>query len=153
MSGIIDTVYHLRLLLQKADGPDGLSMSEVCDLEALEAALRSATAGRRYARLDLRISALLKRPGNGSLVKVLDFGPGGMRIAGCGELHRGEHIEMHLREGSEVSYRFPARVSWMRSDGAEITAGVQFVGHPIKMRHGPPSEDAPASIVDRIRVA
>jgi hypothetical protein len=152
MSGMISTIYHLLLLQQKQEGDEGLSMDEVVALEGYEADLQGEEYGREYRRLDLRISALIRHPGKDSLVQILDFSPGGMRLSGCPELRPGTNIEMHLRESEDRSFRFPSQIMWIRAHGEQNMAGVRFVGSPIQINHGPPS-DGPENIVDRIQVA
>jgi hypothetical protein len=152
MTDMISTVYKLLLLQQKQESNEGLSMDEVVDLERYEADLQGEEFGRRYRRLDLKISALIRHPSKDSLVQILDFGPGGMRLAGCPELTTGDHIEMHLRESGDRSFRFPSQVMWIRAHGDNFMAGVRFVGRPIQINHGPPS-DGPENIVDRIKIA
>lgn len=152
MSDMIRTIYHLRLLQQKQENREGLTMDEVVDLEKYEADLQGEEFGRRYQRLDLKISALIRHPGKDSLVQVMDLSPGGMRLSGCPKLSTGDTIDMHLRESKERSFRFRAQIMWIREHGEQSMAGVRFVGRPLQINHGPPS-DGPENIVDRIRVA
>ena len=153
MSGIIDTIYEIRCLLSKLEEGQGLGMGEVHELEALEATLKSDQEGRRYRRLDMRISAMLKRGEQHTLVQVLDLGPGGMRFKGGRKIQAGETLELHLREDEKVSYRFRAQASWVREQDDELTVGVRFIGNALRMNDGPPSENKPESIIDRIKIA
>jgi hypothetical protein len=152
MSDMISTVYHLLLLQEKQEGDTGLTMDEVVDLERYEADLQGEEFGRQYRRLDLHITALIRHPGKDSVVQLLDFSPGGMRLMGCPELTPGDNVELHLRESDERSFRFPSQIMWIRAHGEQHMAGVRFVGRPIQINHGPPS-DGPENIVDRIQVA
>ncbi len=152
MSDMISTIYNLLLLQEKQEGDKGLTMDEVVELERYESDLQGEEFGRQYRRLDLRITALIRSPGKDSLVQILDFSPGGMRLSGCPELSPGDSIEMHLRESEERSYRFPSQIMWIRAHGEQHMAGVRFVGRPMRINHGPPS-DGPENIVDRIQVA
>ena len=149
---MISTIYHLLRLQQKQEGDEGLTMDEVVDLERYEADLQGEEHGREYRRLDLRISALIHHSGKDALVQILDFGPGGMRLSGCPNLRPGTLLEMHLRESEDRSFRFPSQIMWMRAHGDQYMAGIRFVGSPIQINHGPPS-DGPGNIVDRIQVA
>jgi hypothetical protein len=152
MRDMISTVYHLLLLQLKQEGDEGLSMDEVVDLERYESDLQGEEYGRQYRRLDLGISALVRHPGKDAVVQIVDFSPGGMRLSGCPELVPGSLIEMHLRESEERSYRFPSQIMWLAAYGDHHVAGIRFVGRPIQINHGPPS-DGPENIVDRIQVA
>lgn len=152
MSAIIHTIYELRLLQEKLESGQGLTMEEIVELERLEAELQSPEFGRKYRRLDLRISVLLRSPGKDALVQVGDLSPGGMRLIGCPELAAGQEVVLHLREDDERSFRFRARVAWIRAHQDQHMLGVRFVGHPMKFNHGPPSA-GPDNIVDKIRVA
>lgn len=150
MSGIIHTVYKLRLLQQKLAKGHGLNMEDVHEFEALERELEDRTLGRKYRRELVGISALVRRPGQDALVQVIDIGPGGMRLDQCPTLQAGDQFELHLRESDKRSFRFQAQVSWTREEQGSCIAGVRFVGFPICINHGPPSESKPASVVDRI---
>ena len=152
MSDMITTVYNLLLLQEKQESNEGLTMDEVVDLERYESDLQGEEYGRQYKRLNLRISALIRHPGKDALVQILDFSPGGMRVAGCPKLLTGSLIEMHLRESEDRSYRFPSQIMWVSAQDDQIIAGIRFVGRPIQINHGPPS-DGPENIVDRIQVA
>ncbi len=149
---MIRTIYHLLLLQQKQESGQGLSMDEVVDLERYEADLQGEEFGRQYRRLDLHVTALIRHPGKDAVVQILDFSPGGMRLTGCPELSPGDRVEMHLRESKDRSYRFPSQIMWIREHGEQHMAGIRFVGQPIQINHGPPS-DGPENIVDRIQVA
>ncbi len=149
---MMHTIYLLRLLQEKLASDQGLTMEEVVDLERLEAELQGPRFGRKYRRLDHRIAAMMRYPGKDALVQVLDLSPGGIRVQGCPALHKGEIIELHLREDEQRSYRFRAQVIWVRSQDSQHTAGLRFVGLPMLINHGPPS-NGPENIVDRIKVA
>lgn len=151
MSDIIRTIYEVRLLQQKQESAEGLSMDEVVDLEKHLAEMQGERFGREFRRLDLKISALIRFPGKDTLVEVMDLSPGGMRLSGCPHLDTGTDIEMHLRESEDRSYRFPAKIIWMRDQGDQHITGVRFTGNPIEINHGP-SGDGPENIVDQINI-
>ncbi len=124
-------VFQLRLLQEKLESNQELTKEEVVNLEQLEEELVSPAFGRKYKRLDLKISAMLRHPDRDSIVHVLDLGPGGIRIRGCTQFSNGERVELHLRENNEHSYRFQALVMWHFAQGDEYTAGLGFLGKPV----------------------
>jgi hypothetical protein len=152
---IVDLVYHYRTLQGRCELGVGLEIEEIAALTELEAELvldprdQAAADGRKTRREPVVLNALLRGPGLNDRVAVHDFGPGGLAASGVPFADEGDTIEVVIDAG-DVSYRFKARVEWVRDDGDDYEVGMSFVGLPVRLHYGPASEPLPESALDRI---
>jgi hypothetical protein len=150
----LDLVYQYRTLLGKCEAGVGLDMDEVVELTALEAAFAAETAGPRRERTDL--TCILRGAGHGDLndcVRVGELAPGGLICRQAPYVDEGTVVEVVIDDAdASLSYRFKARVTWLREDvGDDFALGLAFLGSPLLIHYGPTdhAEDA----VDRIAAA
>jgi hypothetical protein len=150
---IVDLVYHYRTLVGRCELGAGLDLDEIAALVELEGefAPQAADGDRKVRREDVVLQALLRGPGLNDRVSVHDFSPGGLAVSGVPFANEGDTIEVVIDAG-DLSYRFKARVEWVREDGDDYEAGMSFVGLPVRLHYGPAS-DAADNVVDRILVA
>jgi len=144
----LDLVYQYRKLVGKCEAGLGLEVDEIIILTALEA---GCTPGRRDK---VEISCRLRgAPGINDAVRATELGPRGLVCRQAPYVEEGTVLEVVFDDITpELSYRFHARVTWMREDvGDDFAVGLEFVGVPLLVRHGPVrhTEDA----VDRITAA
>ncbi len=152
----LDLVYQYRTLLGKCEAGLGLEMDEVVELTALEAAFAAEAAGaRRRERFEL--TCILRGPGSGDgindCVRVGELAPGGLVCRQAPYIDEDTTIEVVIDDAaSSLSYRFKAKVTWLREDiGDDFALGLAFIGAPLLIHYGPVdhAEDA----VDRIAAA
>jgi hypothetical protein len=151
----LDLVYQYRKLVGKCDAGLGLDVDEIISLTALESAF-APEAGprpseRRFRRDAVDFSARLRGiPGLNDAVRVTELGPGGLVCRQTPYLEEGQVIEVVIDDDEvDLSYRFYARVAWMREDdGDDFAIGLEFVGVPLLVHYG--SSEHTEDAVDRI---
>lgn len=154
MTGIVERVYEVRRLAAKCEAGHGLEWDEVHELNSLEAEFGHGDRRRRFPRTGISISALVRRGERTDRVLVADIGPGGLRCFDCPRIREGDTVELQLRSDDESAiYRFVARAAWVEQTDEGNWVGFAFVGSPIQMRKGPPSESPPTDLVDKVRAA
>jgi hypothetical protein len=153
----LDLVYQYRKLLGKCDAGLGLDVDEIITLTGLEAALapeaQTRPDERRFRRDRVETWCRLRgAPGLNDRVRVSDMGPGGLVCRQAPYIDEGSLVEIVLEDTERsLSYRFNARVTWLREDvGDDFAVGLQFVGVPLLVHYGPVDHHEDA--VDRIGV-
>jgi len=137
----LDRVYQYRLLLGKSASGAGLSFDEIEALTALEAAFAEdgspAVDGRRFRREAVALPAVVRGGKLHDAVTVADIGPGGMVCSGAPYAEPGAGVEIVIDDVElGLTYRFKARVQWMREDGDDYVIGFAWTGTPVLLRHG-----------------
>ena len=152
---IVDLVYHYRTLVGRCELGAGLDLDQIAALTELECEFtpdpRDAAGGRAVRREDVVLQAVLRGAGLNDRVAVHDLSPSGLAVSGLPFANEGDTVEVVIDAG-DLSYRFKARVEWVREDGDDYEAGMSFVGLPVRLHYGPASEPA-ENVVDRILVA
>lgn len=141
----LDHVYQYRLLLGKCASGAGLSFDEIEALTALEAAFAGDAApqtgpvgdGRRFRRENVSLPAVVRGGKLHDPVHVADIGPGGMVCGGAPYADLGTPVEIVIDDVElGLTYRFKARVQWIREDGDDYALGFEWTGTPVLLRHG-----------------
>ncbi|MCA9674881.1 MAG: hypothetical protein H6709_22485 [Kofleriaceae bacterium] len=154
----LDLVYQYRKLLGKCESGLGLDVDDIIALTALEAVFAGDDRdGRQHRRERVEMACLLRGPGHGDgindRVRISELGPGGLVCRQAPFADDGTVLEVVIDDPEmSLSYRFKARVAWLREDvGDDFALGLTFVGAPLLIHHGPVDhvEDA----VDRIAIA
>jgi hypothetical protein len=151
----LELVYQYRKLAGKCEAGLGLDVDEILELTALEAAMAPAPADRggdpRSGRARADFSCRLRGAhGLNDRVRVTELGPGGLVCRQTPYVEEGATVEVVVDvPDRDVSYRFYAKVAWLREDvGDDFALGLDLVGAPLLLHHGRTEhvEDA----VDRI---
>lgn len=121
----LDLIYQYRRLLVKCESPAGLSLEEIERFSNLEDQL--------FGRIQAERPALIKsrRFQDHVLLDVIDRT--GAICVGCPYLEEGQTIELRV-DSDDHSYRFAARVQWLREVGDDYEAGLSFEGAPVLVR-------------------
>ncbi len=155
----LDLVYQYRAMLGKCEAGVGLEMDEVIELTALEAVFATEATLPRRERSEM--TCVLRGAGRGDgrgeaindRVRIGELTPGGLVCRQAPYVEEGDVVEVVIDdEAAHLSYRFKARVSWLREDvGDDFALGLAFVGTPLLVHYGASEhvEDA----VDRIAAA
>jgi hypothetical protein len=148
----LELVYQYRLLLGKCSSGAGLTYDEIDELTALEAAFAAsdddqrAAEGRRFRRERVDLSAVLRGGKLHDAVTVAELAPGGLVCRSAPWAETGDAVEIVIEDESRsLSYRFKARVSWLREEheGDDYVLGLEFVGIPVLVRYGTPMTHDP----------
>lgn len=151
----LDLVYQYRKLVGKCEAGLGLDVEEILSLSALESAFapepQAGPDERRFRRDRVDTTCRLRgAPGLNDRVRLTEIGPGGLVCRQAPFVDEGTVVEVVIDDAEvDLSYRFYARVAWLREDVADDFAlGLEFVGVPLLVHYGPVehTEDA----VDRI---
>jgi hypothetical protein len=150
----LDLVYQYRKLLGKCESGLGLDVDEIIEMTALEAAFAAEQADVRKFRRD-RVEATCRlrgAPGLNDRVRLTEIGPGGLVCRQAPYVEEGTAVEVVIDDAEvEHSYRFFARVTWMREDvGDDFAIGLELFGAPLLVHYGPTDHQEDA--VDRIGV-
>lgn len=137
----LDDVYQYRLLLGKCASGAGLSFDEIETLTALEAAFAEdrgpRSDGRRFRREAVSLPAVVRGGKLHDAVHVGDIGPGGMVCENAPYADVGTAVEIVIDDVElGLTYRFKARVQWLREDGDDYALGFEWTGTPVLLRHG-----------------
>jgi hypothetical protein len=137
----LDLVYQYRQLLGKCASGAGLSFDEIETLSALEAAFLEDRGphldGRRFRRETVSLPAVVRGGKLHDAVTVADIGPGGMVCSSAPYADEGTAVEIVIDDVElGLTYRFKARVQWLREDGDDYTLGFEWTGTPVLLRHG-----------------
>jgi hypothetical protein len=151
----LDHVYRYRTLLGKCEAGIGLSLDEIEALVELESAFasngdgpRASKDGRRFGRAGVELTGLLRGPGLNDRVAIRELSAGGLVLRQAPYVEEDQIVELVIDDPAEaLSYRFKARVSWLREDvGDDFKLGLAFVGVPLLIHYGPTSD----TMVDQI---
>jgi hypothetical protein len=137
----IDRVYQYRLLLGKAASGAGLSFDEIEALTALEAAFAESASpavdGRKFRREAVSLPAVVRGGKLHDAITVSDVGPGGAVCPRAPYAEVGTPVEIVIDDVElGLTYRFKARVQWMREEGDDYALGFAWTGTPVMLRHG-----------------
>jgi len=137
----LDNVYQYRLLLGKCASGAGLSFDEIETLTALEAAFVGddgpSSDGRRFRREAVSLPAVVRGGKLHDPVNVADIGPGGLVCRSAPYAELGTAVEIVIDDVElGLTYRFKARVQWIREDGDDYLLGFAWTGTPVLLRHG-----------------
>lgn len=137
----LDNVYQYRLLLGKCASGAGLTFDEIEALTALEAAFAGEASPRaderRFRREPVSLPAVVRGGRLHDAVHVADIGPGGMVCERAPYADLGCAVEIVIDDVElGLTYRFKARVQWIREDGDDYVLGFEWTGTPVLLRHG-----------------
>ncbi len=148
----LDLVYQYRVLLGKCSTGAGLTLDEIDTLTGLEAAFVAEASdlrgpdGRRFRRERVELSAVLRGGKLHDAVTVTEIAPGGLVCRSAPWAETGDSVELVIEdEGQSLSYRFKARVLWLREEheGDDYVMGLELVGIPLLVRYGTPMTHDP----------
>ncbi|HTJ43044.1 MAG TPA: PilZ domain-containing protein [Kofleriaceae bacterium] len=142
----LDLVFRYRTLLGKCESGVGLDFDEIDALTQIEAAFASgepARDGRKWKRIPVELSAMVRGGDLNDKVAVSELAPGGLVVHGAPYVDTGMQVEIVIDDiDLAMSYRFKARVQWMREDaGDDYQLGLELVGMPVLIHYGPASAD------------
>jgi hypothetical protein len=102
-----------------------------------------ATDGRKWKRVPVDMIAMVRGGDLNDRVKVAELAPGGLVVRQAPYVDEGMQIEIVIDDSDYArSYRFKARVSWLREDvGDDFALGLELVGMPVLIHYGPASAD------------
>ncbi len=141
----LENVYQYRLLIGKGASGAGLSIDEIDQLTELEAHFAAsaedqrAREGRRFSRQRVDLSGVLRGGKLNDTVSVTELAPGGVVCRSAPYAEPGDAVELVLEdEDAHRSYRFKARVLWLREEheGDDFVVGLEFVGTPVMVHYG-----------------
>ena len=140
----LDVVYRYRSLLAKCESGSGLDFDEIDALTQIEAAFASGEPtrdGRKWKRVPVELIAMIRGGDLNDRVKVAELAPGGLVVRGAPYVDEGMQIEIVIDDSVHaMSYRFKARVQWLREDvGDDFALGLELVGMPVLIHYGPAS--------------
>lgn len=128
MSTALELVYQYRQLLAKCESAAGLSLDEI----------------ELFATLEQLIDSSQPRPVPGQLrtrrfadaVSIAVIGREGLICTGCDHVESGQLVELRFEdEELSLSYRFSARVDWIRErDDGTCDVGMRWEGPPLLVR-------------------
>jgi hypothetical protein len=141
----LDLVFRYRTLMGKCEAGVGLDFDEIDALTQIEAAFASgepARDGRRWKRIPVEIGAMVRGGDLNDKVQVAELAPGGLVVKGAPYVDTGMQIEIVIDDVDLArSYRFKARVQWMRAEKADYALGLELLGMPVLIHYGPASAD------------
>ena len=142
----LDVVYRYRSLLAKCEQGSGLDFDEIDALTQIEAAFASgepARDGRKWKRTPVDLIAMVRGGDLNDRVTVAELAPGGLVVRHAPYVDEGMQIEIVIDDVElATSYRFKARVQWLREDvGDDFALGLELVGMPVLIHYGPASAD------------
>jgi hypothetical protein len=145
----LDLLYQYRTRAGKCESGAGLDFDEIDALTAIEAVFapddgEPRTAGRRFRRQPVDLVGMLRGDDLYDKVLVTELAPGGLVVRQAPYVDEGMMIEIVLdRPSMDLSYRFKARVQWLREDiDDDFALGLELVGMPVLLHYGPPSAHA-----------
>jgi hypothetical protein len=146
----LDLVFQYRTLVGKCDAGRGLDIDEIDELTAIEAEFAPtdddvrAREGRRFRRESVDLEALLKGGPLNDKVRISELSPGGLVCRSAPYADEGQTLEVVIDDHERcLSYRFKARVQWLRDDDADdFQLGLELIGTPVLVHHAPAREDS-----------
>ena len=159
----LSQVSQLRGLLAKCERGAGLDWDEIEALRDLEQRFapaaddQRAREGRAHLRLAVDLPAMVRSPRLADRVRIHEVSPGGMLLTGVPYVDDGDLLEIVADDdANQRSYRFKAKVVWVRDDQSEADAyrvGVALLGVPVLIHYGPPSAQVEHDAVRAIAAA
>lgn len=154
----LEHIYQYRLLVGKSAAGAGLTIDEIDRLVELEACFaaaeedrRAGGEGRRFSRRAVDLTGVLRGGKLNDSVTVSELAPGGVVCRSAPYAEPGDAVELVIEDEDACrSYRFKARVSWLREEheGDDFVVGLELVGTPVMIHYG--SKQAMEPIVTRI---
>ncbi len=138
----LDLVFQYRTLVGKCESGVGLEFEEIDELTRIEASFASNEPrldGRRWKRLPVDLSAMLRGGDLNDKVLVSELAPGGLVVRQAPYIDEGMQIEVVIDDpDADLSYRFKARVQWLREDlQDDFALGLELIGMPVLIHYGP----------------
>lgn len=141
----LEHIYQYRLLIGKSASGAGLTIDEIDQLVALEALFAAgeedqrARDGRRFRRQAVDLTAVLRGGKLHDSVTVSELAPGGLVCRSAPYAEPGDAVEIVIEDELAChSYRFKARVLWLREEheGDDYVVGLELVGIPVMIHYG-----------------
>lgn len=139
----LELVYRYRSLLGKCETGVGLEFDEIDTLTQIEAAFAPGPREpRRFKRLGTDLRAMLRGGDLNDRVTISELAPGGFVVRQAPYVDEGMIIEIAIDDpDAAVSYRFKAKVQWLKDDlGDDFALGLELVGVPVMIHYGAPAE-------------
>ncbi|RMH42264.1 MAG: hypothetical protein D6689_08735 [Deltaproteobacteria bacterium] len=140
MTTALELVYRYRQLAGKCD-TCGLTMDEIDLMTTIESLFRGGGAdGRRFSREPVSLTATLRGRGHSDVVTVDNLAPGGLVCQRAPYYATDDTVDVVIDDDEcGLSYRFKARVTWVRADADtdDYVVGLAFVGAPVLLRYAP----------------
>lgn len=141
----LEDVYQYRLLIGKSASGAGLTIDEIDQLIELEARFAASEAdqraadGRRFSRHRVDLTGVVRGGKLNDTVTVAELAPGGVVCRSAPYAEPGDAVELVIEdEATCCSYRFKARVQWLREEheGDDFVIGLELVGIPLMIHYG-----------------
>lgn len=139
MATPLELVYTYRHLMGRCDAGAGLDLDEIEVLMDIEARFAGWDAsGKPFlaeARVDLGVR--LRNERLNDEVALVSIGPCGGVCRQAPYADEGDVLEVVIGEPEDgASYRFKARVTWLRDDeDDDFALGLAFIGAPVLVRY------------------
>ena len=148
----LDTIFQYRTLVGKCEAGVGVDFDEIDRIAAIEAAYAPSDDerrdGRRFRRDNVALTARLRGDDLNDRVHLTELCPGGLVVRGAPYVDEGMTIELVV-DDDERSFRFKARVTWLREDvDDDFALGLELIGTPLLVHYGPAREHE--DVVERI---
>lgn len=160
MSTTLNLVFQYRTLVAKCESDAGLDFDEIDALATIEALFeRNDNAAdptdlwscrRRFLREEVELDAMLRGSRLHDRVEIVDIGPGGLVCKNAPFVEVDRIVEVVFDDLElDLSYRFMGRVRRIEeNDECECVLGLEFVGSPLLVHYGQPSETT--EVLERI---
>ncbi|KAB2890413.1 MAG: hypothetical protein F9K40_19330 [Kofleriaceae bacterium] len=126
----LEDVYQYRLLIGKSASGAGLTIDEIDQLIELEA---------RFGRQRVDLTGVVRGGKLNDTVTVAELAPGDVVCRSAPYAEPGDAVELVIEdEATCCSYRFKARVQWLREEheGDDFVIGLELVGIPLMIHYG-----------------
>jgi hypothetical protein len=143
MQSSLDLVFQYRTLVGKCESGVGLDFDEIDTLTQIEASFaptdESRADGRRWRRLPVDLTAMVRGGDLNDKVLVSELAPGGLVVRQAPYIDEGMQVEIVIDDpDADLSYRFKARVQWLREDiQDDFALGLELIGMPVLIHYGP----------------
>jgi len=138
----LDLVFQYRTLVGKCESGVGLDFDEIDLLTRIEAAFaptEEARDDRRFRRVAVEMEAMVRGGDLNDKVVLSELAPGGLVVRQAPYIDEGMQIEVVIDDpDADLSYRFKARVQWLREDvHDDFALGLELIGVPVLIHYGP----------------
>ena len=152
MRTTLELVYRYRQLMGRCEAGLGLDLDSIDALTTIEALFdpenraSDQLAGERGV-----LEATMRNESLHDRVAVVSLRPTGCTCRQAPYADEGEIVELVIEDAEKaLSYRFKARVSWLRDDvNDNFALDLAFIGVPVLVHHGR-SRDSRTSVGHRI---